>query len=221
MSRNWSPRQTLPNAPFTESPSSTENDRHTKQRKIESEVGRFFRPHGCGHDCAPGSLDESSCTPFFVSLFSHTLPVLDHDHGDDMSGLLNKLRRTFSKSSSDPSEPQHDSPNAPPPPPAAPSTASFVAPTANSKPPSLFSFGGQKAYAKQSAVAAKEYDYLFKLLVIGDSGSGKSCLLLRFADDSFFENQYISTIGVDFKIRTLEIGGKRVKLQVWGKTVKI
>lgn len=40
-------------------------------------------------------------------------------------------------------------------------------------------------------------DYLFKLLLIGDSGVGKSCLLLRFADDSYSES-YISTIGVDF-----------------------
>eukprot|EP01114_Cavostelium_apophysatum_P021261 TRINITY_DN736_c0_g1_i1.p1 TRINITY_DN736_c0_g1~~TRINITY_DN736_c0_g1_i1.p1 ORF type:complete len:205 (+),score=47.51 TRINITY_DN736_c0_g1_i1:157-771(+) len=59
-----------------------------------------------------------------------------------------------------------------------------------------------------------EYDYLFKLLVIGDSGVGKSCLLLRFADDVYSET-YISTIGVDFKIRTIEIGGKTVKLQIW------
>ncbi|CAD6193185.1 unnamed protein product [Caenorhabditis auriculariae] len=53
-----------------------------------------------------------------------------------------------------------------------------------------------------------EYDYLFKLLLIGDSGVGKSCLLLRFADDTYTES-YISTIGVDF------LDGKTIKLQIW------
>ena len=56
-------------------------------------------------------------------------------------------------------------------------------------------------------------DYLFKLVLIGDSSVGKSCLLLRFADNSFTES-YISTIGVDFRFRTVKIANKTVKLQI-------
>lgn len=61
---------------------------------------------------------------------------------------------------------------------------------------------------------ARDYDHLFKLLIIGDSGVGKSSLLIRFSDNTF-SGSYITTIGVDFKIRTVVIGGERVKLQIW------
>ena len=60
---------------------------------------------------------------------------------------------------------------------------------------------------------ASEYDYLFTLLLIGNSGVGKSCLQHRFAGDAFTES-YISTIGVDFKVRTIELEGKTVRLQI-------
>jgi len=62
-------------------------------------------------------------------------------------------------------------------------------------------------------MAKRDYDYLFKLVLIGDSGVGKSCLLLRFADDAFTES-FISTIGVDFRFRTVKLGDKFVKLQI-------
>ncbi|KAA0197106.1 Rab protein 8 [Fasciolopsis buskii] len=61
---------------------------------------------------------------------------------------------------------------------------------------------------------AKCYDYLFKLLLIGDSGVGKTCLLFRFSEDDF-NSTFIATIGIDFKIRTIDIDGKKIKLQIW------
>jgi len=55
---------------------------------------------------------------------------------------------------------------------------------------------------------------LIKLLLIGDSGVGKSCLLCRYSDDVFNSN-FITTIGIDFKIRTIELDGAKIKLQIW------
>nr|ABP35527.1 ARF small GTPase [Ipomoea batatas] len=63
--------------------------------------------------------------------------------------------------------------------------------------------------AAPPARARADYDYLIKLLLIGDSGVGKSCLLLRFSDGSF-TTSFITTIGIDFKIRTIELDGKRI-----------
>lgn len=57
-------------------------------------------------------------------------------------------------------------------------------------------------------------DYLFKILIVGDSGVGKSNLLLRFVDNKF-EPSHISTIGVDFKIKTIMIGEITIKMQIW------
>eukprot|EP00826_Nyctotherus_ovalis_P043053 TRINITY_DN4502_c0_g3_i10.p1 TRINITY_DN4502_c0_g3~~TRINITY_DN4502_c0_g3_i10.p1 ORF type:complete len:205 (+),score=46.62 TRINITY_DN4502_c0_g3_i10:351-965(+) len=58
------------------------------------------------------------------------------------------------------------------------------------------------------------FDYLMRLIIIGDSGVGKTCFLMRFADDSFITS-HISTIGIDFKIKPIVIDGKTIKLQVW------
>ena len=59
-----------------------------------------------------------------------------------------------------------------------------------------------------------ETDYIFKLLIIGDSSVGKSCMLLRYVDDTYNES-YLSTIGVDFKVKTLKLDDKVIKLQIW------
>lgn len=59
----------------------------------------------------------------------------------------------------------------------------------------------------QAIMSKRDYDFLFKLVLIGDTGVGKSCLLLRFADDAFTDS-YISTIGVDFVSTCLGAGNK-------------
>ncbi|XP_040944365.1 ras-related protein RABC1 isoform X2 [Gossypium hirsutum] len=64
-----------------------------------------------------------------------------------------------------------------------------------------------------SSTSQPEFDYLFKLLLIGDSGVGKSTLLLSFTSDTFEELN--PTIGVDFKVKHVTIGGKKLKLAIW------
>lgn len=61
---------------------------------------------------------------------------------------------------------------------------------------------------------AKQYDVLFRLLLLGDSGVGKTCLLCRFTDNEF-HSSHISTIGVDFKMKTVEVDGIKVRIQIW------
>ena len=59
-----------------------------------------------------------------------------------------------------------------------------------------------------------EPDYLFKILLLGDSNIGKSSLLMRFVEDTY-SNNYVSTVGIDFRIRTLQYNNYLVKLQIW------
>jgi GTPase SAR1 family protein len=62
--------------------------------------------------------------------------------------------------------------------------------------------------------AEDDYDYLFKVVLIGDSGVGKSNLLSRFTRNEFsLESK--STIGVEFATRSLQVDGKVVKAQIW------
>ncbi len=59
------------------------------------------------------------------------------------------------------------------------------------------------------------YDYIFKVLLLGDSSVGKTCFLLRYSDDTFVEN-HISTIGLDYRLKMINLSdNKIVKMQIW------
>lgn len=65
-----------------------------------------------------------------------------------------------------------------------------------------------------NTVGNDKYNQLMKLIVVGDSGTGKSCLLHRFVEDTFSEDQ-TQTIGVEFGAKVVHLLGKKVKLQIW------
>jgi GTPase SAR1 family protein len=56
-------------------------------------------------------------------------------------------------------------------------------------------------------------EFLFKILLLGDSGVGKSCIILRYIENTFSQN-LMNSIGVDFKLKNIEVDGKKVKLQI-------
>ncbi|XP_068943456.1 ras-related protein Rab-19 [Petaurus breviceps papuanus] len=58
------------------------------------------------------------------------------------------------------------------------------------------------------------FDYLFKIILIGDSNVGKTCVVQHFKSGLYTDTQQ-NTIGVDFTVRSLDIDGKKVKMQVW------
>ena len=58
------------------------------------------------------------------------------------------------------------------------------------------------------------FNQLMKLIVVGDSGTGKSCLLHRFVEDTFSDEQ-TQTIGVEFGAKVVQLNGQRIKLQIW------
>ncbi|KAJ8380849.1 hypothetical protein SKAU_G00016270 [Synaphobranchus kaupii] len=67
---------------------------------------------------------------------------------------------------------------------------------------------GQKENTDQN------FDYMFKLLIIGNSSVGKTSFLFRYADDCF-TSAFVSTVGIDFKVKTVYKNDKRIKLQIW------
>uniref|UniRef100_A0A8C4LBH7 Ras-related protein Rab-3 n=1 Tax=Equus asinus TaxID=9793 RepID=A0A8C4LBH7_EQUAS len=81
------------------------------------------------------------------------------------------------------------------------------------------SLQGKMASATDSRYGQKEssdqnFDYMFKILIIGNSSVGKTSFLFRYADDSFTP-AFVSTVGIDFKVKTIYRNDKRIKLQIW------
>ena len=63
-------------------------------------------------------------------------------------------------------------------------------------------------------VISQDYDYLFKVLLLGDTDVGKSSLILRYTEETF-NSKLVNSIGVDFKMKKKEIDGKIIKVQIW------
>lgn len=72
----------------------------------------------------------------------------------------------------------------------------------------------QQQAAEQSQAFEEHYDHLFKIVLIGDSGVGKSNLMARYTRNIFDINSKM-TIGLEFATRVLQIDGKTIKLQIW------
>ena len=80
-----------------------------------------------------------------------------------------------------------------------------------------FQMAGQDPKWQKDA-SDQNFDYMFKLLIIGNSSVGKTSFLFRYADDSF-TSAFVSTVGIDFKVKTVFRNDKRVKLQIWVSTI--
>ena len=63
-------------------------------------------------------------------------------------------------------------------------------------------------------MAEENYDFIFKVLLLGNSDVGKSSLILRYVDQ-VWSDTFVPTIGVDFKVKTLELQNKQIKMQIW------
>ncbi|KAL3876383.1 hypothetical protein ACJMK2_034236 [Sinanodonta woodiana] len=80
--------------------------------------------------------------------------------------------------------------------------------TKDSHPPNGFA-------RKGSSTSTEVFDNSCKVMLIGDSGSGKTCLLVRFKDGAFLSGSFISTVGIDFRNKVVDVDGTKVKLQIW------
>uniref|UniRef100_A0A452G7N5 small monomeric GTPase n=1 Tax=Capra hircus TaxID=9925 RepID=A0A452G7N5_CAPHI len=68
---------------------------------------------------------------------------------------------------------------------------------------------------ERSPPCGPSHDLTGKVMLLGDSGVGKTCLLIRFRDGAFLSGTFIATVGIDFRNKVVTVDGVRVKLQIW------
>ncbi|ULT82009.1 hypothetical protein L3Y34_011757 [Caenorhabditis briggsae] len=61
----------------------------------------------------------------------------------------------------------------------------------------------------------QDVDFSYTVMILGDSCTGKTCLLIRYKDGAFLNNNFISTVGIDYRNKLINMGDKKVKLQIW------
>ncbi|XP_075370735.1 ras-related protein Rab-26 [Mycteria americana] len=93
--------------------------------------------------------------------------------------------------------------------------AAAAAPRGSAPAPELPRNGGAAAGRPSLSSSGEFYDLAFKVMLVGDSGVGKTCLLVRFKDGAFLAGSFISTVGIDFRNKVLTVDGVKVKLQIW------
>ncbi|KAG8565008.1 hypothetical protein GDO81_012663 [Engystomops pustulosus] len=59
------------------------------------------------------------------------------------------------------------------------------------------------------------YDLTYKVMLLGDSGVGKTCFLVQFKDGAFLSGAFLATVGIDFRNKVVTVDGLKVKLQIW------
>ncbi|XP_069785398.1 ras-related protein Rab-37-like isoform X1 [Narcine bancroftii] len=75
--------------------------------------------------------------------------------------------------------------------------------------------GSPKSPLQRSGSAGDIHDLTYKVMLIGDSGVGKTCFLVQFKDQAFLAGSYIATVGIDFRNKVVVVDGVKVKLQIW------
>ncbi|KAM6054650.1 ras-related protein Rab-26 [Chlamydotis macqueenii] len=103
-------------------------------------------------------------------------------------------------------------------PPVAPGpgrAGAAAAPRGSASAPELPRNGGAAGGRPSLSSSGEFYDLAFKVMLVGDSGVGKTCLLVRFKDGAFLAGSFISTVGIDFRNKVLTVDGVKVKLQIW------